>query len=148
MTTIVCNKTEMACDLQITSGGCPIKCKTKIYYVDPHEMHYSKEPFIIGFAGNSSQIIDVADFYYRPELYAKLPRVTDVFGIVLTESGIIFQFANPGNWVRIDSPYAAAGSGAQAALGAMHTGATPKQAIQAAMKVDIYTGMGTKVLKF
>lgn len=148
MTTIVCNKTEMACDLQITSGDVRFKAKTKIYRVDPHEMHYNKEPFIIGFAGDSSNIIEVVDFYYRPDLYKKIPRLHNVFGLVLTESGVIYQFSRPGVWRLLDQQFASVGSGAAIALGALHMGATPKEAIQAATKVDIYTGMGTKVLKF
>lgn len=149
MTTIVCNKTEMACDLQMTlSGALKYKAKTKIYKVDPHELHFEFEPFLVGFCGTASDIVDVVDFYYRPELYKGMPRTKGLSGLILTESGKIFTFDQPGKWLAIDGPYASVGSGSLTALGAMSMGATPKQAVQAAMKVDPYTGMGTKLYKF
>lgn len=148
MTTIVTNKQEMACDLQMTLNmTTKTKAKTKIFKIDPHEMHFH-EPFIIGFCGSASEIIDVVDFYERPEIYERLPRTKNLSGLVLTESGKIFQFDSPGKWLAVDGPYAAMGSGSNVALGALHMGATPKEAVLAASKVDPFTGMGTKVLRF
>lgn len=149
MTTIVCNKYEMACDLQFTLNGVhKTKGKTKIYKVDPHELHFDVEPFIVGFCGLGSEIVDVVDFYMRPELYERMPRTKALSGLVLTESGKIFQFDTPSKWLAVEGHYASMGSGSLTALGAMHMGATPREAVQAAMKVDPFTGMGTKVLHF
>lgn len=148
MTTIVCNKSEMACDLQMTLNmATKTKAKTKIFKINAHEMHYP-EDFIIGFCGAASEIIDVVDFYQNPEIYERLPRTKNLSGLVLTASGRIYQFDTPGKWLVVDHKHAAAGSGANIALGALHMGATPKEAVLAASKVDPFTGMGTKVLSF
>ena len=149
MTTIACNKTEMCSDLQFTlNGNMKTKGKTKIYKIAPHILHYPDEEFIVGFCGNASDIIDVADYYYCPENYKQIPRVRNLSGLILTKSGKIYHFDTPGKWLIIDAPFAAMGSGSPVALGALHTGATPKEAVLAASKVDTYTGMGTKVLSF
>lgn len=148
ITTIVCNKEEMACDLQMTLNmTTKSKAKTKIFKINAHEMHFP-ENFIIGFCGLASEIIDVVDFYECPEVYEKMPRTKNLSGLVLTESGKIYQFDTPSKWLLVDDKYAAAGSGANVALGALHMGATPKEAVLAASKVDPFTGMGTKVLSF
>jgi 20S proteasome alpha/beta subunit len=148
MTTIVCNKTEMACDLQFTLyGQMKTKGKTKIFQIDPHPVHYDAEPFLVGFAGAASEIIDVVDFYQNPEVYGKMPRTRNLSGLVLTKSGRIFQFDTPDKWIAVDEKYAAIGTGSLTAMGALIAGATPKQAVAAASKVDPMTGMGIKVFK-
>jgi len=139
----------MVCDLQMTvSQAMKVKCRTKIYKFNPHELHFSIEPFMVGFCGNASEIVDVVDFYSRPEVYSGMPKVRNLSGLVLTESGKIFTFDKPQAWLAVDAPFAAVGSGALTALGALHTGASPKEAVLAAMKVDPFTGMGTKTIKF
>lgn len=148
MTTIVCSREEMVCDLQMTiHGQIKIKAKTKIYKLAPHEMHFNEE-FIMGFCGAATEIISVVDFYERPELYKTIPRTKNLTGLVLTKSGNIFTFDNPGQWLAVEGKFASMGSGSPAAYGALYNGATPKQAVQAAMKVDPFTGMGTKTLRF
>lgn len=124
------------------------KCRTKVYKFDPHELHFPVEPFMIGFCGTASEIVDIVDYYMSPEGYKDVPRTRNLSGLVLTESGKIFQFDNPGKWIAVDAPFAAMGSGANTALGAMHMGATPKEAILAATKVDPFTGMGVKEVSF
>jgi ATP-dependent protease HslVU (ClpYQ) peptidase subunit len=144
MTTIVCSKTEMACDLQMTlSGTQKTKCKTKVFQFDPIE-DFCPEPFMVGFAGDASEIMDAVDFFTHPEIYKKPPNTKGLVGLTLTKSGKIFQFSHPAKWVRVDAKCAAIGSGAMIALGAMHSGATPKQAIKAASELDPFTGMGIK----
>ncbi len=148
MTTIACNKKEMCCDLQFTYGGdVKVKGTTKIYKMSPHVKTYP-EPYIIGFCGNTGDMIEVADFYERPDTYTKLPRVKNLSGLVLTESGSIYIFDTPSRWVLTDTLFAAMGSGATVALGALHMNASPEEAVAAASQVDPYTGMGTKTLSF
>jgi ATP-dependent protease HslVU (ClpYQ) peptidase subunit len=147
MTTIVANKQEMASDLQWTIDGRKTKGKTKVFKFEAHEMHFN-EDFIIGFAGQASSVFDVVDFFTTPENYKGMPRVRGVSGVVLTKSGKLFHFDNPSKWIAVDGAYAVAGSGATAAAGAMLAGATPKEAVLAASKVDIYSGMGVKVESF
>ena len=138
----------MACDLQFTiSDQVKMKGKTKIYLVEPHELH-CPEQFIIGFSGTASDIIDVIDFYQCPERYKRMPSTRNLQGLVLTASGVIYMFDRPSHWLPVNAKFAAMGSGSPTALGAMHMGATPKEAVLAAGKVDPYTGMGTKLLSF
>ncbi len=138
----------MACDLQFTLNGVQkTRGKTKIFKINAHEFH-CEEDFIIGFAGAATDIIDIVDYFERPELYKSCPRTKGVSGIVLTQSGKIFQWDTPNKWIVVTQPFAAMGSGGPTALGAMHMGASPLEAVRAAMKVDPFTGMGTKLLKF
>lgn len=138
----------MAGDLQMTIQGVQMtKCKTKVFRIDPNPENYP-EPFIVGFAGSADEIIDVVDYYTHPELYDKMPRLKNTIGLVLTQSGRIFQFQTVSNWVEINTKFHAIGSGSSVALGAMHAGATPKEAVAAATKVDPFTGMGIKAVKF
>lgn len=148
MTTIVCSTTEMCADRQFTvMGQMKTQGRTKIFKVKPHELHFHEE-FLIGFCGRASDFIDVIDYYENPEYYKQIPRVRDLAGLVLTKSGQIFQFDTPGKWMSVMGKYAAMGSGAPAAYGALHMGASPKEAVLAASKVCPYTGMGTTLLKF
>lgn len=123
------------------------KGKTKIYLVEPHELHYS-EQFIIGFAGGASDFLEVIDYFEYPDSYKKCPTPRTVQGLVVTASGKIFQFDNPSKWIVVASKVAAIGSGAPAAYGALHSGASPLEAIKAACKVDPFSGMGTKLIRF
>lgn len=139
----------MACDLQFTlNNQIKVKGKTKIYKFQPNEQHFEFEEFMIGFCGAASEIVDIVDFYERPDLYKDMPRCRNLQGLVLTASGKLFQFDRPDKWLAVNAPYAAMGTGAPTALGAMHMGASPKQAVEAASKVCPFTGMGIKVYNF
>lgn len=124
-----------------------VKTKTKIFKIPAHERHYH-EDFLIGFAGTASEIIDIVDFYMNPDLYERMPRTKGLTGLVLTESKKIYMFDTPGKWLAVNTPYCAIGSGLHVALGALSVGASPKEAVIAASKVDPFTGMGTKVISF
>jgi ATP-dependent protease HslVU (ClpYQ) peptidase subunit len=138
----------MAGDLQLTISGTQItKCRTKIFKIDPN-LDYFTEPFIVGFAGDAQEIIDVLDFFEHPELFPKPPRIKGTQGLVLTQSKKIFQFTNPTSWIEINDKFAAIGTGGTYALGALNTGASPKEAVNAACKLDPFSGQGVKTLKF
>jgi len=137
----------MACDLQMTVGlMTKVKTKTKIFKIPAHERHFN-EDFLIGFAGTASDIIDIVDFYMNPDLYDRMPRTKGLSGLILTASKKIFVFDTPGKWLAVDQPYHAIGSGNNAALGALSVGATPKEAVLAASKIDPYTGMGLRYFR-
>lgn len=141
----------MACDLQGTiDDRIKLKRDTKIYYVPANPLIYGEGDFLLGLAGSSEACIEVADFFRYPDSYMKPPRIpaNSMVGVVLTDKGHIFQFNTPSKWIPIREKYYAIGSGAATALGALFVGASPRDAVKAAMKVDPYTGMGTKVLKF
>lgn len=93
-------------------------------------------------------MISLIDFYQNPEAYGKLPRTRATKGIILVPNGSIYMFDNPSTWMQVKENHWAVGSGSLTALGAMHAGASTKDAIKAAMKVDPFTGGGVKTVKF
>lgn len=151
MTTIACNKEEIASDLQYTNpeSGEKWKGNPKVFYFEPSPFHYPTEPFYIGFAGTAQDMITIADYFSQPEEYEELPEIKGgITGLVLTARKKIFIFDHYAKWLPVKSNYAAIGSGAQAARGALDSGKTPRQAVQTAMKLDAYTGFGVKSFTF
>lgn len=151
MTTIACNKEEIACDLQFTdvNTGQKWKGKGKVFYFEPSVLHYPHSSFYVGFAGTAKDMITVADYFSMPEEYEELPKLEgNLLGMVLTAKKEIFVFDDYRSWLPVDAKFHAIGSGAQTAVGALECGKTPKQAIQTAMKHDSYTGYGVKSFRF
>jgi len=146
MTTLACNRKEMAGDLQLSVGDAvKMRGGSKIFKIKAHQMLY-EEDFIIGFCGSSAASLDVLDYFSNPEVYKQMPKTKGLQGLVLTQSGNIFIFDSPERWIEVDEEFAAMGSGATFALGAMHSGASPSEAIEAASKCDVWTGFGVTVL--
>jgi ATP-dependent protease HslVU (ClpYQ) peptidase subunit len=73
------------------------------------------------------------------------PKMEEVEALVLTNDGRILCFDGHTKFFALDDDFAAIGSGAQAALGAMHAGADVKSAVKIAGKVDPDTGRKTTV---
>jgi ATP-dependent protease HslVU (ClpYQ) peptidase subunit len=147
MTTIVCDKKEIACDLQLTTPQqTRLRTKTKLFEFEggvtyPHS-------FIVGFAGSADEIIQAVDFFSNPQNYNKVPMVRNLNGLVLTSKQEIYLFARLDKWIRVNDSYAAIGSGSSIAIGAMTAGATVKEAVKAAIKHDINSGFGVKLMTF
>jgi ATP-dependent protease HslVU (ClpYQ) peptidase subunit len=149
LTTVVCNKEEMACDLCFTQNGAITwKGKTKIYKFKAHPDTYPVCEFIIGFAGTANDIITAVEFFNNPDDFKKVPPIKGLTGLVLTQQKDIYMFNELGKWIGVDEPYASIGSGSPFALGAMAAGSTPKEAVKAATARDPYTGLGIKTLSF
>lgn len=132
-------------DRQFTNhnSGNKFKGTTKVYSFRAHEDGYP-EDFIVGFAGAASDIVTVVSYFTSPEKFKSPPRVRGLSGLVLTASQNIFMFDDYQKWLAVDQPFYAIGSGSAYALGAMANGASPKEAVKAAMQHDSYTGMGIK----
>jgi hypothetical protein len=140
----------MASDLQMTNmvTGLKWKCKTKIYKFEAHPLTYSECDFMIGFCGAAGDTISIVEYFSMPDLF-KPPRVRNLTqGLVLTANKEIFIFDDYTKWLVADTPYASVGSGSAVAIGAMASGATPREAIKIASKHDTYTGLGTKVFNW
>lgn len=146
MTTICCTKEEIASDRQFTNfnNGNIWRGKTKIYQFDPHQDTYPVCKFMVGFAGTAQDFVTIAEYFSMPESFNKPPNTKGCLGLVLTENGDIFTFDNYTKWLRVEQPYAAIGSGAGYALGALAAGKPPSEAIKIASKHDAYTGLGIK----
>lgn len=143
MTTIAVNKTGMACDLQATHGeSLKFKVVTKVFEIT-NSLYYSK-PFLIGYAGNLESVPDVLEFLMDTSGSMKPPKVKDCVFVALTADKRIFTFCSPTNWIVIDGPHYSIGSGSRYAMGALEAGASPKDAVKAAMKCDPMSGLGSK----
>ncbi len=141
MTTIVFRDRVMACDSQHTYDD------TKFYGVKKIEAGINS---LIGIAGASrfancvfdwwravevDEFTDVANWHRMGSLIAE-----DVVMLVAHQTQGLFRLDYTGRASRIHSDYAALGTGAGFALGAMSMRATAVQAIDIAMKFDLYTG--------
>lgn len=124
--------------------GYKLKVQTKIHYCNS-PLVYPK-PFYIGFAGGIEEAHGVLEWFNNPN--DKPPKVRNNEFIILAEDKKIYTFRNPLKWIQINEPFYAIGSGAQFALGALHSGKTPKESIGIATKCDPSTGMGIKSFDF
>ena len=138
VTTIVCNKSTMSADSQITAGDHKTAA-TKLF---------RRNGDIIGVAGDFAAALLFVEWWCGvvSEEYPDPPDMKDVEALVLSHTGI-YLFCGSAVPIKITHPFAAIGSGAAAALGAMHMGATPQQAIKVASRVDPYTGGRIKSMK-
>lgn len=136
----------MVTDRQITFGNqVKSKVNAKAWKFDGNDFIYP-HPFVLGFSGELGEVMELVDFFSHPENFKSAPRMRSSTGLALTKEGI-YIINSPGRWVRLKEKYYAIGSGSIAALGALHAGASPKEAVLAASKVDPFTGMGTKSIK-
>lgn len=141
MTTIVFRDGLMACDTQHTYD------ETKFFGVKKIE---GGQNSVMGIAGASrfahcafewwrsvdeNEATDVHEWHLQRQLLAE-----DIVMLVAHKSQGIFRLDCTGRATQIHDKYAALGTGAQAALGAMAMGATAVQAIDVAIKYDLYTG--------
>ena len=118
------------------------RLKTKIFEFESPLLY--PKPFYVGLAGTVEKFADVLEFFRDPTQYKKPPSLGNGEGLILTTDGKIFTFfKDPTNWLVIDQPTYAIGSGMHFAMGSMESGATPLEAVKAAIKLDPSSGMGT-----
>jgi len=135
----------MACDQQATHGeNYKFKIKTKIGAIYNPLIH--PKPFLVGWCGNLEAAQNMMNYMSSYDGTGKKPKSRDCEYLVLTEDRKIYTFVDPHNWVSINEGYYSIGSGSRYALGALNAGASPKDAIKAAMKCDPMTGIGVKVV--
>ena len=145
MTTIACNRMEMACDTLMTSEyGNKVLIPTKLY---------RSKDFIIGFTGNATTM-----FSYFSKLKNKHPMASDLINngfsfaekddgiaaLMLTKNGIFEYQYNA--FMHIARDYHAVGSGKEFAMMAMHLGKDPMEAVMLTALFDAYTGGGVNCL--
>lgn len=66
---------------------------------------------------------------------------TNVASALVLKSGLLYYGDTTCVMIRIDDDFAAIGSGANAALAAMHCGRSPSEAVKIACKVDMNSGL-------
>ena len=128
MTTIACDLSVMAGDSQLTDEVCKSHCR-KVW---------KHKGVCIGVAGTYHECTEFIS-WYRGGMKGDLPNMTDVHALMLTKDGI-WLFDGTAKPYKLTDRFMAIGSGAQAALAAMHMGAGPKEAVGIASMVDAYTG--------
>jgi len=143
MTTIAYRFNILAADSQIsvdTEGGGSRKFKC--------EKLYNKDGAIIALAGDSTSGLIFLDWYgtgKRPSSRL-IDGDADFTALVLRRDGL-FEYDK---WCRGDKileEFYAIGSGAKAALGAMHMGADAVRAVEIACLIDTYSSPPVKHLK-
>lgn len=136
MTTVACNRSEMAADGRVTANGETFPA-TKIFRINGA---------IYGSAGLYAASVRFIEWARRGEK-GKLPRLAkDFSALKLTTEGIYVITADDPTWMLCDADYFATGSGRDLALGAMAHGATPLEAVHTAMKWDTLSGGTPTVL--
>lgn len=146
MTTIATDGKTMAADSMINGGG----------YV---ENNNSKKLFkvecpqfgnvIVGFAGCQHLLYSILDHVKTGTLPTREDVGDDSFEVtLLTKDGRIFKMASSYlNYVECSAPNGS-GTGDLIARGAMIAGASPKEAVEIASQVDVYTGGKINVMGF
>ena len=149
MTTIACNKTSIACDLQITYRDTQkLKCDTKITKVGGPIVKslFDADEAFIGYAGSLNDWGNVLAWFHDPN--TKIPRVRNGEFLALTNKKTIWHSNNFNNWIEFKEPFASIGSGSEFAVGALASGKEPIEACKVASKFDIRTGMGFRTYTF
>jgi ATP-dependent protease HslVU (ClpYQ) peptidase subunit len=138
VTTIACNRREMAGDSCVTYDdlgvGTGQYSSRKIHRIGKS---------IFGERGESTAEVPILLDWIRGGCKAKkrptLTKNADFFLLELSPDGI-FLWTHHVARERVDEPNFAIGSGAKVALYCMrHLGMTPEKAVQEAAKVDVYT---------
>ena len=137
MTTIVCDRTTMAGDTQLTDDAGSVSHGRKVF---KHKGN------VIGVAGTYTEAVQFMA-WYKAGMRGEAPKMKNVSALLLSKEGLIFCFDGTCNSYRITDKFMAIGSGAHAAMGAMHMGATPREAVLVAAKVDANTGGQVTVRK-
>jgi ATP-dependent protease HslVU (ClpYQ) peptidase subunit len=139
MTTIAFRDGIMAADTQETAGESQMRCKKIFRATSPKGRRV-----LIGTAGGSFAGMIYVDHFKSGK---ERPITIDYMDIEEDFHNLIWDGTNlfEVNWlwrpIKVPRPkFFAIGSGAPAALGAMHMGASAKEAVNVAKKIDIYTG--------
>lgn len=130
MTTIATDGKTMAADTKVSGDG--------LYHCDIEKLIRAKNGDILGWCGSAFDR-DGFEAWYNSGMSGK-PDVGEGFeGLVLRKNGTVLCVNDKGYSFDHTLP-AAAGSGAQVAYGAMDCGASPSEAVFAAIKRDAGSG--------
>lgn len=141
MTTIAWDGTTLAADRQSTWGGTPIRVR-KV-----HKLRAPDGSFILyGGSGNSIQL--GAFYRFVTGQTWRQPCIDDAQFMMIDAQRRVWIAQNNMDWHRIDVRRWAMGSGADYALGAMDHGASAREAVEVASRLDTGTGMGIDCVRF
>lgn len=142
MTTIVCDRYQMSGDSRLTGDDCTRATVRKVFRV--------RGVGVVGVAGTYDECMAVVaglkSIQHRaPTDAIYWSRSYDVSLLILAASGI--WCAEGRRPYRVNDKFCAIGSGAQAALAAMHCGKTTAEAVRIAARIDPGTGGRAITLK-
>lgn len=139
MTTIAYRDGVLAADSQATAGG---KFEGSVVKIAKRGQCLAA---VCGLAPQARAFLD----WFRAGMTGDCPYLGDkddcAWGFIYTPTNRVLWF-KPGGPEDFHSPIHSTGSGAEIALGAMHAGATPQEAVAIAAKIDIHTGGQIRVL--
>jgi hypothetical protein len=129
----------MAADTRMAIDGRMNRC----------EKLFRRAGALIGLAGDDAPALIFLDWYgtgrARPELL--VTGEADFHALVLDDKRRIWLYDKWCRGERISEPFYAIGTGADAALGAMHMGASAVRAVKVACKIDINSGLPAVYMK-
>ncbi len=136
MTTIICDRTGMAGDSQATSVY-GISATTKLFKLR-----------VGGIVGISGTLVEGLVFveWLKGEMKEAPPKMDEVEGILLRD-GIMYHFDGHAFPMRVLDKVIAIGSGAQFAVGAYYAGASLRESVKIARKLDAWSGGRIKELR-
>lgn len=138
MTTVVCSHTHMASDSRAADDATQCSV-TKIFRV---------RNGLLGIAGDMAPAMAFVEWFKTSAKAGSVPPPMEhVEALYLTAQGKILCFDGSAVSYEILDAFAAIGSGAPAALGALHAGASLSEAIKIAGKVDCGTGGKVRMMK-
>ena len=133
MTVIAVRAGVMAADTRRTDNGTITTC-TKLFY---------RGGDIIGLAGDDGPALLFVDWYKsgraKPEIF--VTGEADFFALVLDSRRRVWLYDKWCRGEQIRAPFYAIGTGADAALGAMHAGKSAIEAARIACKIDMHCGL-------
>lgn len=145
MTTIAFRNGVLAADSQTTThteeGGSRLFRCVKLYPKVVKHADAPDEHVIIGTAGESFSSLLFVDWYGTSDKEIPERLLTgeaDFTCIVLTQAGL-FEYDKWCRGEKILEPFYAVGSGAKAAMAAMHAGASAKRSVEIACLIDPYS---------
>jgi len=137
MTTIAYREGILAADRLSVQGSTKSRC-TKLFKIDGHA---------IGVAGELACGLLFIE-WFSGGMRGDCPLNDQTTALVLNLStGDCRQWESPGAGILVEDEFAAIGSGAGFAYGAMEMGADARQAVRIASKYDVYTGGSVQVIK-
>lgn len=143
MTTIVGVKDKLVSDSKIIMQKTGDKADT--YYEGPKL--YRKGNAIIGTAGSCDLGETFMKWYgSKRKKPAGFGKDADFEALVLTETGL-YHYDEYLSGGRVLQPFFAIGSGAHAALGALHMGASAEDAVRIACRIDVMSGEPVQVME-
>ena len=138
MTTIIVSKEGMASDSQMTDDNIKSSVQ-KVWRI---------RGWLVAGGGNYAEVIRaIRTLKEHKELTPaqvlddiEMGKVQDCEMVLLSPTGRIYTNENGSECMVITDRFYALGTGSQAALAAMHMGATPREAVRIAAKIDPNTG--------